>query len=286
MLLQLLSRRSNSNPLETDGTVKDPKNPNSVALLLIPLVPAAMPLLDAADPVRMLTLAAPIAAAAVAVGLLIIGLAAETKWKASDTIARPRIPAKILGAIALGVTIALLVLVHTDGGYGVAVTKGVIGAVLAALAFGIDPLKDKGLATISDRERFAVSTRVEEVRARLERIVKDIDCLENKTATEAAQVVASSVMRLTRAVMLDPKRHRMARRHLGPIFDGTEKSAGRFATLWTISPEPSALAEFDTLARQLADEFNRAAVSYAHAGADELKVEAAVLRDMIKREAH
>lgn len=244
-----------------------------------------MPLLNAADPVTMLTLAAPIAAAAVAVYLLNIGLAAETKWQQSETTARPRIPAKILGAIAMGVTITLLVLVHTDGGFGVAVTKGVIGAILAALAFGIDPLQDKGLATISDRERFAVSTKVDEVRARLELMVKDIDRLENKTATEAAQVFASSVMRLTRAVMLDPKRHRMARRHLGPIFDGTEKSAGRFSILWTISPDPGALAEFDALARQLADEFNRAAVSYAHVGADELKIEAAVLRDMIKREA-
>lgn len=31
MLLQLLSRRSGNNPLETDGTVKDPRNPNSVS---------------------------------------------------------------------------------------------------------------------------------------------------------------------------------------------------------------------------------------------------------------
>lgn len=230
-------------------------------------------------------IAAPIAAAAVAAYLLVTGLAAEAKWQQSETTARPRIPAKILGAIAMGVTIALLVLVHTDGGYGVAATKGVVGAILAALAFGIDPLQDKGLATMSDRERFAVSTKVDEVRARLELLVRDIDRPENQTATEAAQVLASSVLRLTRAVMLDPERHRMARRHLGPIFDGTEKSAGRFSTLWAISPEAGALAEFETLARQLADEFNRAADRYAHAGAGEFKLEAEVLRELIKREA-
>ena len=286
MFLQLLTRRSKQNPLEADGTVKDPKNPNAVALLLIPLVPAAIPLLEASEPSTLLWLSAPLVAAAIAVWLLIIGLAAEAKWKASEIAARPRLPAKVLGALALGVTVSLLVLVHTDGPPVMAVTKGVIGAVLALLSFGLDPLSDKGLATISDRERYAVAQKVADIHARLDGMVGRVRVLHDSGALDVTLSVATAVRRLTQAVMLDPKHHRTARRHLGPMFDGAEQGAERFAALWTISPQPEAMAEFVALAGQLAAEFDRAAVAYAQAGAEDLKVEAAVLRGLIKCEAN
>jgi len=285
MFLQLLTRRSKQNPLEADGTVKDPKNPNAVALLLIPLVPAAFPLLEASEPVTVLWLSAPLVAAAMAVWLLILGLAAEAKWKSSEIAERPRLPAKILGALALGVTVSLLVLVHSDGPPMMAVTKGVIGAVLALLSFGLDPLTDKGLATISDRERYAVAQKVSDIHARLDGIVDKVRGLHDSGALDVTLSVASAVRRLTQAVMLDPKHHRTARRHLGPMFDGAEQGALRFAALWTISQKPEALAAYVALATQLAEEYNRAAEAYAQAGAEELKVEAAVLRGLIKREA-
>ena len=284
MFLQLLNRRSSPNPLETDGTVKDPKNPNAVALLLLPLVPAAMPLLEARDPVTMLWLSAPLVSAAIAVWFLSVGLAAEARWNDSETAMRPRLPAKILGALALGVTVSLLVLVHTDGGPIVALTKGILGAVLSLLAFGLDPLKSKGLATISDRERYAVAQKVADIHARLDGIVDRVRVLHESAALDVTLSVASAVRRLTQAVMLDPKHHRNARRHLGPMFDGAEQGAQRFAALWTISQKPEALAAYVDLATQLAEEYNREAEAYAQAGADELKVEAAVLRGLIKRE--
>lgn len=283
MFLQLLTSRSDQNPLENDGTVTDPKNANAVALLLIPLIPAALPVLEVTDPVLLLKLAAPLVTAGVAVTLLILGLAAETKWHASDRVARPKVPAKILGALALGVTVSLLVLVHTDGGPVSAVTKGIIGTVLALLSFGLDPLKDKGLATAADREQLVVSTAAAKVADRLAVMQASVDGLGNYAAKAAISDVGAAITRLNAAVLLDPVRHRIARRHLGPMMDGVEQATQKFVKLWTITPDSYALLDFSALAAQVAAEFHRAAVAYAREGAEDLKVEAAVLRSLMTR---
>ncbi len=65
-----------------------------------------------------------------------------------------------------------------------AVTKGVIGAVLALLSFGLDPLTDKGPATIGDRERYAVAQKVSDIHARLDGIVDKVRVLHESGALD------------------------------------------------------------------------------------------------------
>jgi hypothetical protein len=269
VFLQLLTKNSDLNPHENDGTVKDPKNANSVALLLVALTPAALPLLDAHDPVTMLKIAAPLVCAAIAVWWLIKGLAAEDVWKESGSAEKPKVPFKILGCIALGVAAAALSLVHSTSGLTVAFTQGTIATVLALLAFGLDPLTNKGLDTPTDR---------------LDHVLTDVSSLDQEIATFATEDLIAAVNRLTHAVLLDPLRHRIARRHLGVILDGTEQSTLKFVTLWNTLPEPATLSDFVVLADQLAGEYNRAADDYARGGAVSLSVEASVLKDLIRRE--
>jgi hypothetical protein len=284
VFLQLLTKNSDLNPHENDGTVKDPKNANSVALLLVALTPAALPLLDAHDPVTMLKIAAPLVCAAIAVWWLIKGLAAEDVWKESGSAEKPKVPFKILGCIALGVAAAALSLVHSTSGLTVAFTQGTIATVLALLAFGLDPLTNKGLDTPTDRALLVVKPMVDSVHSRLDHVLTDVSSLDQEIATFATEDLIAAVNRLTHAVLLDPLRHRIARRHLGVILDGTEQSTLKFMTLWNTLPEPATLSDFVVLADQLAGEYNRAADDYARGGAVSLSVEASVLKDLIRRE--
>ncbi len=285
MFHQLLTRNTQTNRLEAEGAVKDPKNANSVALLLVAIMPAALPLLEARDPATLFTLVIPLVLAGLAVAMLIKGLAAETVWKDSDAALKPKYPFKIFGALTLGMTVAALILVHTSLGIVPAVTQGLIAAGLSALAFGIDPLKNKGLDTALDRDLLVLNPKLEALENRLEGIGAQMEATQEPLAIDASMRVAESIERLIRAIRLDPARHRIARRHFGVIFDGFERSSTQFSTVWATVQDKAALIDYLELSQQLAAEYNRAAEAYARGGTVNFGIESSVLKQLIKREA-
>lgn len=284
MLLQYMTRNPDKTSLVSDETIKDPKNPISVTILLVAMTPAVMSVLETDDPLLMILGCLPLAVMGLAAWLLLRGLAAEVVWKESVAANKPKVPCKILGCVALGVTAVLLGLVHSSAGVLTVLVQGVLTTGLGLLAFGLDPLKSKGLETPQDRARAAAQTKVDNVRARMAALTEQARALDDDGIRIATGYVAEAVERYTEAVLLDPMRLRGARQHLGPLFNGAEQSIMRFITVWKISADKERFLDFLDLTEGLSSEYHRAADGIADAGAQIQKIESDVLRHLIKRQ--
>ncbi|MGJ8617230.1 MAG: 5-bromo-4-chloroindolyl phosphate hydrolysis family protein, partial [Sulfitobacter sp.] len=93
-----------------------------------------------------------IGAASLATGawLLREGLRAEAEYKARKVARRPAIPRKILASAATGLGVGLAVIAHLNvlSDFVAAVLYAICATGLHLAAFGIDPLKSKGMEGI------------------------------------------------------------------------------------------------------------------------------------------
>ena len=89
------------------------------------------------------------------------GLIAEEAYEARTVARRPAIPRKLMGSVLTG---AGLFVGGLRGGAGIAasVLLGALGAVLHGMAFGLDPMKDKGLEGVDSFPTDRVARAVEE----------------------------------------------------------------------------------------------------------------------------
>lgn len=107
--------------------------------------------------------------------------------------------------------------------------------------------------------------------------------LNDSEMWEAMRRFSGEVERLVAAMLADPGRHARAKRHLGQLLYAAEPAVKHFARHWRATKDPAVKAHFLEIAGELTAEFGRAADDYAGAGAADLKLEAEVLSDLMKR---
>ena len=126
------------------------------ALALLPLITAFF------QPVAAIaTDLAGMAALLLAAWLTRDGVRAEDAYAERKVARRPAIPRKILGAVLMGLGVALLVF---GGQWAVspALLIGMIAGGLHLAAFGLDPLRDKGMAGLDRIETDRIARKIDE----------------------------------------------------------------------------------------------------------------------------
>lgn len=100
---------------------------------------------------------------------------------------------------------------------------------------------------------------------------------------KATERFTGAVRALIAAMLAEPQHHRRAKRHLKQILIAADQTTRHFARHYTATPDPGTRREFLDLAGELAEAYDRAAKSYASAGAEELRIEAETLKDLLRR---
>lgn len=211
------------------------------------------------------------------------GLRAEQAFDARAVARRPALPRKILGSALMGAGLALGGLM---GGAGVpaALAFALIGAGLHLAAFGLDPLRDKGIEGVDRFQADRVARALDEAEGYLAGMAEAIR-RAGEPALEARVARLSDTARgLFRTVEADPADLVAARKDLGVYLMAARDATVKFADLHARHRDPAARADYEALLDDLQTHFaNRTQALLGNAHTD-LDVEIRVLRDRLKLE--
>ncbi|WP_076447305.1 hypothetical protein [Roseivivax lentus] len=142
----------------------------------------------------------------IAAGLALIasGARIEARYRVARTARRPRVPRKLCGAAILGLA-ALLLAASQFSTWTMPVAFGFAGFALSLLAFGLDPMRDKGFDDPDLLARHAVERSLAESDASLTALVDRVARLDEPELTLRMEAVRSAILRLVRAHVSCPE---------------------------------------------------------------------------------
>ncbi len=221
---------------------------------------------------------------ALAVWLTHQGLLAEAAYNERRVSRRPAFPRKIAGSLLTG---AALYLGGQMAGAPVLHSIGfsVAGVVLHLLAFGPDPLKNKGMEGVDEFQTERVARAVDEGEAYLA-AMKDAILRANDRGIEArVEKFAATARALFRGIEADPGDLTAARKYLSVYLMGARDATVKFADLYARSRDAEARAGYEALLTDLETHFADRTKALLTDNHTDLDVEISVLRERLLREA-
>ncbi|MEM8788198.1 MAG: 5-bromo-4-chloroindolyl phosphate hydrolysis family protein [Pseudomonadota bacterium] len=213
--------------------------------------------------------------------LLNEGLRAEAAFDARAIARPPAIPRKLFAIAATALGVAL------GAGLGSLVTGAVFGLVAGGaqwLAFGLDPMRRKGIEGASDFD----ANRVAEALDNAEQTVSDILAAARQIGDRhlegRVERMLAAVRDVFRTVEEDPRDLTRARKFLGVYLTGARDATQKFAQLYTRRADPQAKAEYVALLDDLETSFRAHREDLLRDDKTALDVEIEVLRERLHRE--
>ncbi|OOY17968.1 5-bromo-4-chloroindolyl phosphate hydrolysis family protein [Thioclava sp. DLFJ4-1] len=211
------------------------------------------------------------------------GLRAEFAYVARSSAKRPAFPRKILGSVAYGLGLALGAQAPELGVIGAA-GIGAIGTVVSLVAFGLDPLKDKGMDGVDEFQQERVARVVKEGEAYLTEMRKAITPSGERVLITRVEQFATTARDLFRAVEEDPGDLAQARRYMTVYLEGARDATIKFADLWRNTRDHKARDDYAALLDDLEANFTARTRKMLEDGREGLEIEIDVLRDRLARE--
>ncbi len=218
-----------------------------------------------------------------AVFLLDEGLKAEAAWRARAIARRPAIPRKGLATALTGLGIALAVWEPGARLLDPSIL-GLVAAVLHAVAFGVDPLRDKGMDGDDAFQSGRVARVVDDAERALTAMAAAVKPLGDWEVETRVAGFAATARNLIRTVEEDPHDLTAARRYLTVYLSGARDATTKYATLAARTRDARARTDFLALLDDLEGHFARRTEALMHGGRADLDVEMGVLRDRLARE--
>lgn len=263
----------------------DGKKPTRVGARSNLLFIAALPLAWKAFGAGPVTMAAYLVALGCLVGAALLtreGLKAEEAYEARKTARRPAIPRKIFGSALTGLGLGIV------GWFGwgalETVIFAVLGAVLHSLAFGLDPLKNKGFDEIDLFQQDRVAKAVDEAEAHLEAMQEALNRAGDRHAEDRLDRFITTARAMFRTVEDDPRDLTAARKYLGVYLLGARDATVKYADLWTKTRNAQARDDWFALLDDLEANFDARHKKLLLDDKTDLDIEIEVLRDRLARE--
>lgn len=218
--------------------------------------------------------------------LLREGLRAETEFNSRKVARKPAIPRKILAAAAAGLGAALAVLAHQDGGLAI-LAPLLFGGCTAALhltAFGLDPMKSKGMEGIDTFQQDRVARVVDEAEKLLAGMSDAMARAKDRRAAERLAAFQGTARDLIRTVEEDPRDLTAARKYLSVYLRGARDATAKFADIYSRSQDEQARADYLALLDDLDRNFAARTRKSLLEDRSDLTVEIDVLRERLSRE--
>ncbi|MGF1658751.1 MAG: 5-bromo-4-chloroindolyl phosphate hydrolysis family protein [Rubrimonas sp.] len=218
-----------------------------------------------------------------AAGLTRTGIEAAAAYEARAVAKPPAFPRKLFGAAftALGVGVATwfggLDMVRT-------VVFAAVAGGLHVAAFGIDPMKAKGVDGLEGAALDEAITKIETARALLGEMTGAIARTADRALQDRVAALAASAQEVLARIERDPRDLRRARRFLSVYLVGARDAAVKFARAWEESPDPLMRADYVALLDDLEGHFARHREELLLDDRTALDVEIEVLRDRLKME--
>lgn len=249
------------------------------------IIVAAIPFLIGAfwqDPTGLVTNLAGFGLVALGGLLTREGLQAEAEYDARRVSRRPAWPRKLFGGVVTGLGLAIGA--WAPGAVAGAALIGVAALALHYLAFGPDPMRDKGMEGIDTFQQDRVARFVGEGEGYLQGMQDAIRRVGDRRLEARVAVFAETARELFRRVEEDPGDLTAARRYLGVYLMGARDATVKFADLFAHTRDESARADFEALLTDLEGNFAARTRSLIEGGRTDFDIEMQVLRDRLARE--
>ncbi|MEL7466008.1 MAG: 5-bromo-4-chloroindolyl phosphate hydrolysis family protein [Pseudomonadota bacterium] len=157
------------------------------------------------------------------------GLKAEEAFNARVIAKPPAFPRKLVAAILAGLAVAGISFAGIGVNVLVALVYGAIAVGAHIVAFGLDPMKAKGVDGIADAELERVAAKIERAEAVVAETVAAAETLRDRKLTDRIDALAYSARDILREIQSDPRDLTRSRRflsvHLVGLRDATVKYA-------------------------------------------------------------
>lgn len=225
-----------------------------------------------------------------AAGLLVLaawltreGVKAQADYEARKIARRPALPRKIFGAAFTGAGLMTGAMLWQANPF-VLFAFGGLGAALHLGAFGIDPLRAKGMegqdAFQTDRVARAVTEGEGFLAAMNDAILRANDAALAARVAGFAEIARS----LFRQVENDPGDLTAARKYLSVYLMGARDATAKFADVYATNRDSTARADYEALLADLETNFAARTTALLSNDHTNLDIEIAVLRDRLKSE--
>ncbi|WP_281967432.1 5-bromo-4-chloroindolyl phosphate hydrolysis family protein [Roseovarius nanhaiticus] len=226
--------------------------------------------------------AASAAVLALSAWLLRGGLRAEAAYAERKVARRPGIPRKLFSSALAGIGIALAA--YPTSGVIAAVLYGAVTTGLHIAAFGIDPMRDKGMEGIDTFQQDRVARTVREAETLLAQMRDAILRARDRRLEERVAEFQATVRTMLRTLEDDPRDLSAARRYTGVYLMGARDATIRFADLYARSQDSEARADYLALLDDLDQNFSAKTQKLLENDQGALDIEIGVLRDRLERE--
>lgn len=276
----------------TPGSI--PRKPNRAQVdpaggrsnvMFIPAIPmVATTLTDGALPMTFGLVAAGIWT--LSAWLLREGMQAQAAFEARKVARRPALPRKILAAAGFGIGAALGVVAHMNApGFSIApILFGLCTAGLHLAAFGIDPLRSKGMEGVDTFQQDRVARVVDEAENHLNAMSDAIKRARDRQATARLQDFQDTARVLIRTVEEDPRDLTAARKYLGVYLMGARDATVKFADIYRRTQDKQARDDYLALLDDLDQNFAARTQKSLLEDRTDLNIEIDVLRERLSRE--
>ncbi|MCB1332090.1 MAG: 5-bromo-4-chloroindolyl phosphate hydrolysis family protein [Roseivivax sp.] len=211
------------------------------------------------------------------------GLRAEAAFNDRRVARRPGFPRKIAAAVLTGAGVALAAW-RNDPGLIAPILYGIAATGLHLAAFGLDPMKDKGMEGIDTFQQDRVARVVDEAETYLSAMTDAIKRAGDRQAESRVERFLQSVRELIRTVEEDPRDLVAARKFLGVYLMGARDATVKFADIYSRTRDASARSDYMMLLTDLEESFGQKTKKLLLDNNTDLTVEIEVLRDRLQRE--
>lgn len=273
-----------------DGAKTDPVGLRANLLFVPPAILIFFSLADGAIGLSLGLLGA--ALLTLAAWILRGGLRAEVEYNARKVARRPVFPRKIAASVLTGLGIGTAALktevveAALRGGpdWAAPVLFGVVAMLLHLAAFGLDPLKNKGMAGIDTFQQDRVARVVKEAETHLAAMADAVKRTGDRKIEARVERFQATARDMFRTVEEDPRDLTAARKYMTVYLLGARDAAIKFADLYSRTPDPAARSDFETLLDDLEQNFAARTRRMLLDDRSDLTVEIDVLRERLERE--
>lgn len=225
----------------------------------------------------------------VAFGLLILaawltreGILAQEAYEARKIARRPAFPRKIAASLLTGIGLALPAL--AGGNVVNAVIFGLLGATLHSFAFGLDPMKNKGMEGIDEFQTDRVARAVTEAEKYLAAMTDAILRAKDRDLERRVESFQATARQMFRTVEDDPRDLSASRKYLSVYLMGARDATVKFADIYARSHDQKSRADYVQLLDDLEANFTGKTQKLLIENRSDLSVEIDVLRERLERE--
>ncbi|SMO37803.1 5-bromo-4-chloroindolyl phosphate hydrolysis family protein [Paracoccus laeviglucosivorans] len=219
-----------------------------------------------------------------AAGMLLTreGLQAEAAYDARRVARRPAVPRKLFGGILTG--LGLAVGSYVPGAEAGAAIIGVAAGALHWLAFGPDPMRDKGMEGVDTFQQDRAHRIIAEGEAYLKAMQDAILRTSDRRLEARVAMFAATARELFARIEEDPDDIAATRRYLGIYLQGARDATVKFSDLYAQTRDPRARQDYETLLSDLETQFQARSRKLTEGDKANLDIEIGVLRERLARE--